>query len=116
MKIVINSSIGILVSLLLTACGTVEITKTGRGFHNPTDPNNVEILMTQPKRSYQELGIFQAYDFMRTETAVMHNAIRAKVAELGATAALITDEGYNAGDSSTDKRMRWAKGVALRFQ
>lgn len=116
MKHIISSTIALLASLLLTACGTVEITKTGRGFHNPTDPNNVEILMTQPKRSYQELGIFQAYDFMRSETAVMHNAIRTKVAELGANAALITDEGYNAGDSSTDKRLRWAKGVALKFQ
>ena len=116
MKTTITCTIGLFASILLTGCGTVEITKTGRGFHNPTDPNRVEILMTQPKRSYEELGVFRASNFMRTETAVMHNAIRAKVAELGANAALITHEGYTTGNSSSDENLRWAKGVALRLQ
>lgn len=116
MKTTITCTLGLFASLLLTGCGTVEITKTGRGFHNPTDPNRVEILMTQPKRSYEELGVFQASGFTRHETAVMHNAIRTKAAELGANAALITHEGYNAGGTSTDERLRWAKGVALKLQ
>ncbi len=106
---------GLLASLFLTACGTVEITKTGRGFHNPTDPNTVDILMTQPKRNYEELGTFQASGFMRSETAVMHNAIRTKVAPLGANAAFITSEGYDA-DGSGSSSLRWANGVALRYK
>ncbi len=116
MKTTITCTLGLLASILLTGCGTVEITKTGRGFHNPTNPNNVEILMTQPKRSYEELGVFKASTFSRTETAVMHNAIRTKAAELGANAALITSEGYNPPGSSEDIPLRWAKGVALRLQ
>ncbi len=117
MKLILNSTLTLLVSLFLTGCGTVEITKTGRGFHNPTNPNNVEILMTPPKRSYEELGVFQASNFMRTETAVMHNAIRAKAAELGANAALITADGYNRGSRDySEAPMLWAKGVALKYQ
>ena len=37
---------------LLSGCGTVEITKTAKGFYNPTDPNQVEILKTLPSRKY----------------------------------------------------------------
>jgi hypothetical protein len=107
--------LGLLASIILTGCGTVEITKTGRGFHNPTNPNMVEILMTVPKRNYQELGVFQASGFMRTETAVMHNAIRTKAAELGADAALITDTGL-APTRSNGTPMLFANGVALKFQ
>lgn len=110
-------TLGLLAGILLTGCGTVEITKTGRGFRNPTNPNNVEILMTQPKRSYEELGVFVASGFMRNETAVMHNAIRTKVAELGANAALIIEDGYNRGGrNSSEAPLLWAKGVALRLK
>lgn len=115
MKRILILLAGGLASLLLNACGTVEITKTGRGFHNPTNPNTVEILMTVPKRSYEELGVFQASGFMRTETAVMHNAIRTKAAELGADAALITDTGL-APTTAGGTPQLFANGVALKFQ
>jgi len=115
MKSTHTLSLAILASLSLSACGTVEITKTGRGFHNPTNPNTVEILMTVPKRPYEELGIFQASGFTRHETAVMHNAIRTKAAELGANAALITDTGL-APTRSNGTPMLFANGVALKWQ
>lgn len=115
MRTITTCTLGLLASIILSACGTVEITKTGRGFHNPTNPNMVEILMTAPKRTYQELGVFQASGFTRRETAVMHNAIRTKAAELGADAALITDTGF-APTSSGGTPMLFANGVALKFQ
>ena len=71
--------------------------------------------MTVPKRTYQELGVFQASGFMRTETAAMHNAIRTKAAELGAGAALISDAGL-APTRSNATPMLFANGVALIFQ
>ena len=100
---------------LLTGCGTVEITKTAKGFYNPTDPNQVEILKTLPSRKYTELGIFTATGFMRSETAVMHNAIRAKAAALGANAAVLTEEGF-APTTSGGTPQKWANGVALKYQ
>jgi len=115
MKTTTTCVLGLLTSVFMTACGTVEITKTGRGFNNPTNPNTVEILMTVPQRTYQELGTFQASGFMRTETAVMHNAIRTKAAELGADAALITDTGL-APTRAHGTPLLFANGVALKFK
>lgn len=98
----------------LTACGTVQVTKTARGFYNPTNPNNVEILKTVPNRKYTELGIVTASGFLRSETAVMHNAIRNKAAALGADAVVLTEEGF-APTTSGGTPQKWANGVAVKF-
>jgi len=115
MKSIHSVTLGILACLSLSACGTVEITKTGRGFNNPTNPSTVDILMTVPRRPYEELGIFRASGFMKSETAVMHNAIRTKAAELGANAALITDTGL-APERPGGTPLLFANGVALKWK
>jgi hypothetical protein len=86
-------------SLLVAACATVDVTKTSSGFHDPTDPNSVEILKTRPIRSFEELGVVTAVGFASTDTAKMHNAIRAKSAALGANAVILTEEGLCQKDS-----------------
>jgi hypothetical protein len=96
------------VCFLAVACASVDITKTSSGFYDPSDPNTVQILKTRPTRTYEELGTITAYRFSASETAVMHNAIRAKAAALGADAAILTEEGFN--DSG-----HWAMGVAIRY-
>lgn len=99
---------------LFTGCGTVEVTKTARGFYNPTNPNNVDILKTVPNRKFTELGIVTASGFLTTETAVMHNAIRTKAAALGANAVVLTEEGF-APTTSGGTPKKWANGVALKY-
>ncbi len=98
-----------LVAALLSACAVVDVTKTGKGFHNPTDPNNVEILKTRPDRKYEELGTVTATKFQPQETAKMHNAVRAKSAALGADAVILTEEGI------LNNGTKWATGVAVKF-
>ena len=49
---------GLVVASILSAtgCARVHVTKTGMGFHEPTIPDKVEILMTLPKRGFVELA------------------------------------------------------------
>ena len=96
--------------LLLVGCSAVDVTKTNKGFYDPTDPNEIEILKTTPSKSYEEVGTITAVRFDPTETAVMHNAIRTKVAPLGATAAILMQEGLD------QNGRRWAMGVAIRYK
>jgi hypothetical protein len=98
---------------LLAGCAAVDVTKTTKGFYNPTDPNEVEILKTRPEKPFIELGTVTATRFGPDETAKMHNAIRAKSASLGATAVLLTEEGILRGGWSLE---RWATGVAIRYK
>lgn len=98
-----------LVCLALVGCAVVDVTKTAKGFYNPTDPNEVEVLMTRPERSYTELGTVTVTGFSKGETAEMHNAIRAKVAPLGANAAILTSQGIHPNGRI------WAMGVAIRY-
>ena len=100
----------ILFFLILVGCAAVDVTKTAKGFYDPTDPNEIEILKTTPNKPYEELGTITAVNFNPIETAVMHNAIRTKVAPLGATAAILMQEGID-----TNGR-RWAMGVAIRYK
>lgn len=104
----------ILLLLTLAGCATVDVTKTAKGFYDSTDPNEVEILKTRPEKSYMELGTVTVTGFAPTETATMHNAIRAKSANLGAMAVIHTDEGM-VQDPWVGLR-RWATGVAIRYQ
>ena len=98
---------------LLAGCAHVDVTKTAKGFVAPTNPNDVEILMTRPERRYTELGTVTATGYAGTDTAKMHNGLRAKAAPLGANAVIITSSGHiPAGWGQTTQ---WANGVAIRW-
>ena len=95
-----------------TGCAAVQVTKTGIGFHEPTIPDKVEILMTLPKRGFVELATVASSNWHLGQTAKMHNSMRVKCAPLGSNAVVITasgvvGEGFNA-------RM-WTTGVAIRY-
>lgn len=96
--------------LALSGCATVDITKTGKGYFPPTNPNEIQILMTVPTRPFIELGTFTVANFPIREEAKMHNALRAKAAPLGATAVILQSQGM------INNGTRWATGVAIRFQ
>lgn len=98
---------------ILTGCAAVDVTKTAKGFYDPTDPNEVEILKTRPEKQFIELGTVTATRFAPDETAKMHNAIRAKSSSLGATAVILTEEGIVRGGWGLE---RWATGVAIRYK
>ena len=100
----------ILLLLTLVGCASIDVTKTAKGFYDPTDPNEVQILKTIPNRPYEELGTITAVKFGAHDTAKMHNAIRAKSAPLGATAVILTQEGIDKNGK------RWAMGVAIRYR
>ena len=94
-------------------CASVDITKTAKGFYDPTNPNDVDILMTGSDRPFIELGSVTVSGFEPDETAKMHNAIRAKAAELGANAIIIKNEGL-INDGWGIKK--WAMGAAIRYK
>jgi len=99
---------------LLTACASVDVTKTSKGFYEPTEPAEVQILKTIPPYKYIELGTITVSGFDSSEPAKMHNAIRAKSSTLGATAVILTEEGLiPVGWGQYD---RWATGVAIRVK
>ena len=102
------------ISMLLTGCASIDVTKTSSAFYNPTDPNTVEILKTRPEKPFEELGSVTATGFGSTEEAVMHNGIRAKAAPLGASAVILTSEGIVPEGYGQYKR--WASGVAIRYK
>jgi len=94
--------------LLLSACATVDVTKTSKGYTQPTNPNDIEIIMTKPDFNYTELASISATKHKPAETAKMHNSLRAKSAPLGATHVLILNQGI-------DQTGRlWATGVAIK--
>jgi len=96
----------------LSACAHVDVTKTSKGFYDPTNASDVEILKTRPDRHYEELGTVTVTGFKPEEAAKMHNAVREKAAALGANAVILTEEGM-VQDGWGLKR--WATGVAIRF-
>lgn len=99
--------------ICLTGCQSVDVTKTSKGFVAPTNPNNIEILMTRPDRPYEELGTINATGFQPSETAKMHNALRAKAAPLGANAVIVTGSGM-VNDGWGIKQ--WVMGVAVHWK
>lgn len=105
--------IAVLLAAILVGCASVDVTKTAKGFYDKTDPNQVEILKTRPEKSFIELATVTVTGFPPSETAKMHNAIRAKSAAVGANAVILTSEGVLPG-GFTGKM--WATGVAIRFQ
>ena len=96
--------------ICITGCQTVDVTKTAKGFHSPTNPNELEIFMTRPERSYEELGTVIARGFAPHDTAKMHNAIRAKSAPLGASGVVVTGVGIDANGH------QYAIGVAIAWK
>lgn len=98
----------------LTACATVDITKTAEGYYEPTSPASVKILKTKPNEAFIELGTVTVTGFASTDTAKMHNAIRSKASALGANAVIITDEGLIPKGFGTYES--WASGVAIFFK
>jgi hypothetical protein len=101
-------------AVLLCGCAHVDVTKTGKGFYDPTNPADVEILKTRPDQHYEELGTVTVTGFDADESAKMHNAIREKAAALGANAVILTEEGMVPAGFGGMKR--WATGVAIRFK
>ena len=101
------------VMALMLGCASVDVTKTAKGFYEPTDPNEVDIIITGCDKPYIELGSVTVTGFDPAETAKMHNAIRAKAAELGANAVIIRNEGIT-NDGWSMKR--WAMGAAIRYK
>ncbi|MBP7253192.1 MAG: hypothetical protein KBA75_06890 [Alphaproteobacteria bacterium] len=102
------------ICIFIAGCAHVDITKTGSGFYDATNANEVEILKTRPTRIYEELGIVTVTGFESSETAKMHNAIRAKAATLGANAVILTEEGMI--PKGWGNYERWANGVAVRYK
>ena len=96
------------------ASGTVAVMKTGSGFYEPTNPNDVRILKTIPDRKYVEVGAVIVTDWYPSDTVNMHNEIKTKAAVLGADAVILTDEGVEYVELEGTKY--WAMGVAVKFE
>ena len=99
--------------IFLGACAHVDVTKTSKGFYDPTNAADVEILKTRPEKHYEELGTVTVTGFASDESAKMHNAVREKAAALGANAVILTEEGMV--PSGFGNMKRWATGVAIRY-
>src|SRR5688572_5196883 len=113
MKTILRSSALLLAISSFFGCANVDVTKTGKGYYPPTNPNEVEILMTVPTRPYEELAsVTTSGHDMRAE-AKLHNAIRAKAAPLGANAVILKDQGII--PTGMGGGQRWAMGVAIRY-
>ena len=98
---------------LLIACGcaSVTVTKTAKGFFPPTDPDEVEILVTVPTdRGFIELATVTTQHWSTKKTAKMHNSLRAKCAPLGANAVILGSSGIDYDG------YYWASGVAIRYK
>ena len=99
--------------VLLASCADVDVTKTAKGYYDPTPASNIEIMRTRPEgRQYFELGVVSASGFGVGDVAEMHNVIREKSATLGAHAVILTGEGIT-GDGLV--KQRWCTGAAIRW-
>ena len=108
-------AVGAPVILLASGCASVDVTKTGKGFNSPTNPNDIEVLMTIPtRRGYTELGSITVSGFAVSEEAKMHNALRAKSSPLGADAVILSSRGIHPGGGFSGPKI-WATGVAIKF-
>jgi hypothetical protein len=98
---------------MVCSCASVTVTKTAKGYFQPTDPDEVEILVTVPDRAardFIELATVTTQKWSTNATAKMHNSLRAKCAPLGANAVVLGSSGidYNG--------YFWASGVAIRYK
>lgn len=105
--------IALAVVLLIGCAPNVDVTKTSKGFNTQTDPNNVDVLMTKPDKKFTELGAVSTAGWDPSDTAKMHNALRAKAAPLGADAVIIISSGLVPGGFGSMKM--WVNAVAIKF-
>jgi hypothetical protein len=105
--------LAILSVLLLSGCATVDVTKTAKGFYPATRPDDVDILVTVPDREYVELATVSTANWSPSDTAKMHNALRAKTAPLGTNAVVMNASGIVYVNNSP---RLWSTGVALRYE
>lgn len=96
--------------LMICGCATVYITKTAKGYFPPTDPDEIEILITKPERSFTELATVTTQNWPTGEAAKMHNSLRTKSAPLGANAVILISSGI------APNGRYWASGVAIRYK
>ena len=90
----ILASLSLLLSMTLAGCASVSVTKTAKGIFEPTDPDEVEILVTVPEhRRFVEIATVSTRNWNTAAEAKMHNALRAKVAPLGANGVILRDSG-----------------------
>ena len=113
MKTILRFSALLLAVSSFFGCANVDVTKTGKGYFPPTNPNEVEILMTVPTKPYVELASVTTTGHNMRSEAKMHNAIRAKAAPLGAHAVILKDQGIIPTGMGGGER--WAMGVAIRY-
>ena len=100
----------VMVLFTIAACASVDVTKTGKGFYEPTNPNDVEIIFTAPENNYIELASVTAAKHQPAQSAKMHNSLRSKAAPLGATHVLLLNQGIDPSG------LLWATGVAIRVE
>jgi hypothetical protein len=103
-----------ILALAICGCASVDVTKTGKGYYEPTNPNDVEILMTKPETPFVELGTVSVNGFEPSQTAKMHNAVRDKAAGLGANAVILLNSGIIL--DGWGNQILWATGVAIRYK
>ena len=99
--------------ILLIICGcasSISVTKTAKGYFEPTTPDEVEILVLAPQRPYVELATVTTQKWETNVTAKMHNSLRAKCAPLGADAVILISSGFDKDG------YYWASGVAIRYK
>jgi hypothetical protein len=95
--------------LTLAGCQAVTVTKTGKGYYEPTKADDIQVLMTRPDTAYEEVATVSTSYWSPGSDATMHNALRSKCAPLGADAVVITSSGI-------DRGYAWTSGVAIRFK
>ena len=97
-------------ALFIGGCATVDVTKTSKDVYPATNPNDVEILTTIPAdRKYEELATISTTQWDPSQSAKMHNALRAKAAPLGANAVVLLNSGVD------QRGLLWSTGTAIRF-
>jgi uncharacterized protein YceK len=104
----------VLIVLAVGGCATVDVTKTAKGFFSATRAADIEILMTRPDQAYTELATISTMKWKPSNTAKMHNALRAKTAPLGAHAVIIMDSGIVRGPWNS--QWLWTSGAAIRYK
>lgn len=97
---------------ILGGCASVDVTKTSKGVYPATNANDIEILTVAPKdRNFIELATVTTTKWSPSESAKMHNALRSKVAPLGADAVVLLNSGIDSYNGYL-----WATGTAIRFE
>jgi hypothetical protein len=96
--------------IMICSCAKVTVTKTAKGFFPPTDADNVEVLVLEPKRDFTELATVVTQHWETRDTAKMHNSLRSKCSALGADAVILGASGID------HSGYYWSSGVAIRYK